>query len=48
MLMEEWAQHEPAMARYEQEFQAQMTTMHWHIESLLQVVNESIAKPKYF
>ena len=35
------------MARHEQEIQAQMTTMHWHIESLLQVVNESTAKIKH-
>ena len=45
--MEEWTQHETAMARHEQEVQAQMTTMQWHNESLLQVVNELTAKSKH-
>ena len=35
MLMEEQAQRETAMARCEQQFQQQMTTMHQHMESLL-------------
>ena len=43
MLMEERAQREAAMERHEQQ---QMTTMHQHMESLLQVVNESTAKTK--
>ena len=45
MLMEERAQRETAMERREQ-VQQQMTTMHQHMESLLQVVNESTAKTK--
>ena len=46
MLMEERTQHETAMARREQQIQQQMMTMHQHMESLLQVVNESTAKIK--
>ena len=46
--MEERAQHEAAMVRCEQQVQQQMTTMHQHMESLLQVVNESTAKTKQF
>ena len=46
MLMEERAQRETAMERREQQVQQQMTTMHQHMESLLQVVNESTAKTK--
>ena len=46
MLMEERAQRETAMERCEQQVQQQMTTMHQHMESLLQVVNESTAKTK--
>ena len=34
------------MTRHESEVQAQKTTMQQHIESLLQVVNESTAKAK--
>ena len=34
------------MTRCESEVQAQMTTMQQHMESLLQVVNESTAKAK--
>ena len=44
--MEEQAQHKTAMVRCEQQVQQQMTTMHQHMESLLQVVNESTAKTK--
>ena len=47
MLIKEWVQHETEKARHEQEIQAQISTMHWHIESLLQVVNESTAKTKH-
>ena len=47
MLMEERAQRETAMEKREQQqVQQQMTTMHQHMESLLQVVNESTAKTK--
>ena len=46
MLMEERTQCETAMERREQQVQQQMTTMHQHMESLLQVVNESTAKTK--
>ena len=46
MLVEERAQRETDMTRREREVQAQMTTMQQHMESLLQVVNESTATAK--
>ena len=46
MLVEEQSQQETEMARREKEVQTQMTTMHQHMESLLQVVNETTAKAK--
>ena len=46
MLEEEQAQQETDMTRSEREVQAQMTTMQQHMESLLQVVNESTATVK--
>ena len=46
VLVEERAQRETDMTRREREVQAQMTTMQQHMESLLQVVNESTAIAK--
>ena len=48
MLVEEQAQQETdwGMTRHEREVLAQMTTMQQHMESLLQVVNESTATAK--
>ena len=46
MLVEERAQQETDMTRREREVQVQMTIMQQHMESLLQVVNESTATAK--
>ena len=46
MLLEGQAQQETDMTRCEREVQAQMTTMQQHMESLLQVVNESTTTAK--
>ena len=46
MLVKERAQRDTDMTRREREVQVQMTTMQQHMESLLQVVNESTATAK--
>ena len=46
MLVEQQAQQEIDMTRHERELQAQITTMQQHMESLLQVVNESTTAAK--
>ena len=46
MLVEQQAQQEKDMTKHEREVQAQIITMQQHMESLLQVVNESTTTAK--